>query len=1294
MIFIFSSLQMHAANGIILSVSGANKLSVIENSTSRLQVYNTIGSFNTLLVNTDKGEFVELVVNSYSKTNLVGAPQLPVLSRLIEVPEGSIPQVKVISYDVSEYKLSDFGITQKLFPVQPPQSKNTNLNEPIVFNKQLYETNSFYGESLARVEVAGYMRNIQLANLILSPVEYNPVTNSIKVYDNLVVEIRFAGAPKTKSAEYKSNMRSPYFNSVFNTILNIKPDEALPGTTTSSIPVKYVIVSDPMFRDALQSFVKWKIKRGFNVIEAYTSDPAVGNTSKSIKSYLQNLYTSATSSDPAPTFVLFVGDVAQVPAYNCGSHVSDLYYCDYTGDYLPEVYYGRFSANTVAELLPQINKTLQYEQYLMPDPSFLNEVVLSAGADASHQERWGNGQVNYGTSNYFNAAHHLVAHTYLQPEPAGNNYSKSIQVDISDGAGFVNNTAHGSPDGWADPTFTIQDVAKLQNAGKYGLIVGNSCQTNSYNLNSFGEALVRAENKGALGYIGASDLTYWDEDYWWSVGNGSVTAHPTYETTGSGAYDRIFHDHGEPRSEWYSTMGQMVFAGNLAVQESNSGLKKYYWEIYCLMGDPSTMIYFSMPPAMKVDYQPFLPLGTSSFEVRTEPYAYVAISKNNKLHGVAEADENGLAVVSLQAFSEPGYANLVITKQNLQPYIDSIMVASPEGPYLVLDNFKINDTKGNNNQSPEPGEAITMDLSMNNVGLSVAEKAKSTLMTNDSYVTILSNTYTWPFISGNGSASALNVFALQVKDNVPDLHKSSLTITTQSDTSTFTSEFNFVVYAPELFNGNITFDDAKAGNGNGQIDPGESIYITVPVTNTGHCTSAEVTTQLFVFGDNVTANSRVLNLGPLVSGETDTSVFSFTVSPDAAPGSVFSLYVSATAGPYNSVSSLLPVIGSQVEDFETADFTKYSWQMKGDRPWEISSDVKSGGLFGAESGTINNSERSELVLEGQVLIADTISFYRKVSSETGYDFLKFYLDGNELGSWSGNLDWEKVSYPIPAGNHRLSWSYIKDEATSAGQDAAWIDNIRLPAFTEALTGPLEVKALAEPATICAGDQSQLFVFTTGGTATYSYLWNPSLTINDAGIFNPRANPPETTTYDVQVTSKSESVNSKITLNVIPVPEAPVVKVSGDHLVSSATTGNQWYNSHGPIAGALAQTYYPDSAETYYVRINIAKGCPSNASNAVVLGLTGNKTSSENGFSVYPNPFNGRLNIDYTINSACQVKILVYNSIGREIAKIEAGMQSAGDHKAVFNGSGMPAGIYTCMIFNGDKVKFARVVKLR
>lgn len=1290
-VILLAGQQAVAANEIVLNASGSNQTYVTVNTFNQLQVSSTLSRLNTLWLNTEKGEFVELIVPSYSKSNTQGAPQLPVLSKLIEVPAGATANVQVVSYDVNEYRLSDFGINQRLFPAQAPESKSGNKNRVFEYNAHIYNSNSYYSEGLARVEVSGYLRGVQLANLILSPIEYNPVTNTIKVYSNLVVNVTFEGADRMTTNQLKENTSSPYFRSVYRNVLNYNQGDA-PLDTISKFPVKYVIVSDPMFEETLQPFVKWKTKRGFKVIEAYTDDPAVGNSFNSIKAYLQNLYNSATPEDPAPTFVLFVGDVEQIPAYNCGSHVSDLYYCEYTGDFLPEVYYGRFSATNTAQLLPQINKTLQYEQYLMPDPSYLNEVVMIAGDDASHELTWGNGQINYGTTYYFNAEHNLLSHTYLQPEPAGGNYSQNIQADISNGVSYANYTAHGSPDGWANPSFSISDVASMTNADKYCLMVGNCCQTNTYNQYTFGEALLRAENKGALGYIGASNNSYWDEDYWWGVGNGQILTNPTYESTGLGAYDRTFHDHGEPMSEWYSTMDQMVFAGNLAVQESNSSMKQYYWEIYCLMGDPSTMVYFSVPPAMQVDYTPLLPLGTPSFEINTEPYAYVAISKNNILHGVAEADENGLATVALLPFTEPGYADIVITKQNREPFIDSVLVASPEGPYLVLDGYALHDNGGNNNQTPEFGEPITVDLSYENFGNSDAVNAVSTLSTNDAFVSLPQNTHTWPLIASNGSASANGAFSIKVNDYIPDMHTASFTITTQADTNVFTSTFNMLVYAPKLENGAAIFDDATAGNANGIIDPGETIYVTVPTTNTGHCSSSEVLSQLIIFGDFITSSSQTANLGVLAPGQTGTATFSFTVDQAAVNGSSFSVYITANAGPYNSVTGITTNVGPMVEDFNTGNFLKYNWRMKGAKPWKISPDTKYEGLFGAVSGGINNSQQSEMYLEGRVLMNDTISFYRKVSCENGYDFLKFYVDGVEIGSWTGNKDWAKVSYPIQAGYHKFSWAYEKDEATIAGSDAAWIDYIELPPFSQTLTGAITTNSVAMPATICSGGEAQLYVFAAGGTGTYSYVWSPAASLNNATIYNPVATPEITTTYEILITSSFFSTTTNITVNVEPVPVTPVVTISGDHLVSSSATGNQWYNSQGMIAGATSQTYYPEHTETYYVIASSQAGCPSEASNQVVFGFTGTNGRNADEVSVYPNPFRSNLNISYSLKVSGDAKIEIYNSIGNCVSTINETNLNAGKHVTSFDESSLAAGVYFCKLTANGKTEFIKIVK--
>ena len=89
------------------------------------------------------------------------------------------------------------------------------------------------------------------------------------------------------------------------------------------------------------------------MVEAYTDDLQVGTTTASIKEYLQELYLSGTTEDPAPSFILFVGDVEQIPAWNLSGE-SDLEYCEYTNDYFPEVYYGRFSAQNPDQLQPQI----------------------------------------------------------------------------------------------------------------------------------------------------------------------------------------------------------------------------------------------------------------------------------------------------------------------------------------------------------------------------------------------------------------------------------------------------------------------------------------------------------------------------------------------------------------------------------------------------------------------------------------------------------------------------------------------------------------------------------------------------------------------------------------------------------------------------------------------------------------------------------------------------------------------------------------------------------------------------
>lgn len=1289
----FVSNALLAGNPIQLT-GNKTELTLNNNSGLQFEITNYLSGFQTMIVSTEKGNFVELIAQGYGKSNDYGTPQLPIISKLIQIPEGAEPVIEIIDYDATTYFLSDFGISEKIIPSQLPQPKSLDKALPFQYKEEAYNIDDYYGTELVKIGDEGSMRGVRLATIYISPVQYNPVKNAIKVYDNLNIRITFRNGDMAATKTMMKQFFSPFFTNNYHSALNHDAFAGGDRDTMTKLPVKYVIVSDPIFEEALQPFINWKIRKGFTVVEAYTNQAEVGTTTTSIKNYLEALYTSATSEDPAPSFILFVGDVAQIPAWNCDDgHVSDLYYCEYSGDYLPEVYYGRFSATNLTQVQAYIDKTLEYEQYLMPDKSFLGEVCMIAGADPNFGPLHGNGQINYGTTYYFNAAHGMESHTYLQPEPGGADYEGNIHQNVSDGVGYANYTAHGSTSGWADPQFVISDIAALQNAHKYPLMVGNCCVSSTYNETCFGEEIVRTPNKGALGYIGASNNSYWDEDYYWGVGLGTVVVNPTYETTGLGAYDRTFHDHGEPRTEWYVTADQMVFAGNLAVQSSTSSLKQYYWEIYCLMGDPSLMAYFGIPSEMQSTWTPLLPLGQADFTINTEPFAYVAISRNNVLHGAMEADANGIANMSITPFLTPGYANIVITKQNRQPVIDSVLVASPEGPYLLVDQYYVSDVQGNNNQIFEYSEPLAVDVAVNNYGNTDAVNAVSTLTSASPYITIPQNTYTWSLIPSQGNASALDAFLIQVNNFVPDQYIAHLTLTTEANGSTFTSQFSILLNSPKIQAGNFTVDDATSGNGNGIIDPGETIIATIPFGNIGHCSTSVITTQLISIGNLVTIQNPAQEFPALAVGENSEAIFTFVVSNDIPEGSSLQLYFVAASGPYAGTSSFLPLIGEQVEDFETGNLLKYPWQTGGSAVWKVDQEYKYEGSYSAKSGTIANGQSSKLFLDCYVYADDEISFYRKVSSQNGHDYLKFYIDGVVVDQWSGSKDWLKVTYPVTKGSHRFMWAYEKDPTTLNGLDAAWVDYIDLPPMSASPTGPLSLVTIAQPNAVCEGLTSQLFAFANGGNGIYSYEWTPADNLNDPTLMNPIATVNQATDFIVNVTSGMSSISDAVHVDVILAPATPEITLTGGVLNSSAAYAYQWYSSAGLIDGATQQQYTPGHTDTYYVKTLNEQGCMSAASNEIFVGFVANDPLAKAlGAIALPNPATDMVKIKMTNPETGIISIKIYNTTGEIIAEVFNGILKQGNSEFTFDASLLPAGMYMCRIESANRTQSLKIIK--
>ena len=1031
----------------------SNSVKVIDKSSVNFKLITSINKISTNVIKTKFGDFVKLSIPSYTSNSIDGNPELPSLNKLISVPKGAKVVAKIINKIVKTVSLEDYGIELPLFPNQPSISKGDNPeNIDFIFNKDSYSQNSFSQSNIVSTELLGFMRDIQLARISVSPISYNPITNELKIITNLEIEFSFIDIDFAADKLSKQKYYSADFDHLYKKCINYLPSNTKDVITT--YPVKYVIVSDPIFQTALQPLIDWKTKKGFSVIEAYTNDPNVGTTTTSIKSYLQNMYDSATINNPAPTYLLIVGDDTQVPSFVGAQHVSDMYYCEFdgNGDFYPEMYFGRFSANTVSEVEIQVAKTLTHEKYLFSDPSFLNNIVLVAGVDASYAPTYGNGQINYATDNYFNIAHNLTIHNYLYGSgtPITSDMSQasaSIISNVDEGVGLANYSAHCGPSGWSDPSFNSSDVSGLQNIDEYGLIISNCCTPNKFDEPvCFGEALLRADNKGALGHIGASNNTYWDEDYWWSVGSTSnIIANPTYSGTGLGAYDCLMHENGEQEEDWFITQSQIIHAGNLAVTEAG-GAEQYYWEIYHLMGDPSLMPYIGIPTSLSVSHISVLPIGSTSLIVNSEENSYVALSMNGILLDAQLCDASGVVNLVFNPISNVGSMDVVVTKQFKQPYLNTLQVISPNGPYVISTNNYLSDINGNNNSLADYNELVNLTVDLFNLGGGNAQNLNLVLSTTDQYITIIDSIDNINLINSSQSASSIIPFSFQVATYVPDQHI-ALCLLTISDNlgNVWTSNINITLNSPVLSHLSISVNDAVLGNGNGKLDAGENLELVIEVNNIGHADAYNLVGTLSSLSSYITINNSSFSLLNLNINQIQNLIFNISVDQNAPTGTSVVFPFNITDQIYSHQTDFSENIGVIDEDYETGDFTNYSW-IQGTFPWFVDDIELYEGIYSSRSAVaLPDNEESELSITVNVLANGDISFYKFVSSELDFDFLKFKINGSKVGEWSGiDSVWSFISFPVNTGVNTFKWEYDKDASWNDGQDAAWIDYIVFP----------------------------------------------------------------------------------------------------------------------------------------------------------------------------------------------------------------------------------------------------------
>lgn len=848
----FQKIQVETANtmkgylivllSIMLSVSAmaqqniqfrsADKAECVKSDMTSLKASFSFSGLEAHEMQSERGVFSTLTMPNTVIGGNEGDPLIPVVNQLIAIPFGATPTIRVTHYSATDYDLEEYGI-HTLSPRQPEAWKDEQPeNVPFVYNEAAYQISGLRLEPMARVEVEGVMRGVRVGQMCIEPVSYDPVNNRIRVFNEIDVEVSFDGADSKTTEDLLVKTYSPYFMGVYDLLFN---GRAVRGVYEDhpdlwAAPVKMLVIANRMFESCIQDWVAWKTLKGIYVDVNYTD--TIGTTAEEIKSFIQEKY-----AQDAPTFLMIMGDTAQVVNSGIGTKtgfVTDLKYSSVDGDQFPDMFHSRLSAETVGEMTAMLNKGMEYEKYLMPDPSYLNNALFVAGYDNTGWDIVvGRPTVAYATNYYYNTEHGFDhVYEFRQGSFTG------CYTYLNSGVGFANYTAHGSETSWLDPLFSIDSVNNLTNEHKYFLAMGNCCRTGNWGYEStcYGEALTRAENKGAYAYIGSCPPTTWYNDYYFGVGativntnlwDGQIGIMPTYEQTTMGSYDAIW------RNDAYNTVCAILFAGNLAGNAARAlGYSVhcnplYYWEGYHVLGDGSIMPYRVQPTANNVSHMNVFPIGWESFEVNAVPGSYVAISVDGELIGTGLVDESGRAYVPVAPVHTSCNVTVCVTAPQRIPYIVVLPSSIVEGPYVAVDSFTPS--------TAHVGDTIDLSIDFKNTGTEATEGLTTvTLSSPNGNVVIVNDSISFGALASE-AMTAVSGFQFRIVPGVVDGKSEAIHYAAVNGEHRW--EGNIIVTANEAV---LAYQSMKW---DGSFIPGDTITLITKFRNKGHhqATNAVVT---------------------------------------------------------------------------------------------------------------------------------------------------------------------------------------------------------------------------------------------------------------------------------------------------------------------------------------------------------------------------------------------------------------------------------------------------------------------
>lgn len=927
----------------------------------------------TLCITFSTGDFGIVVTNGYCTLEAAGmrsaAPEagraaLPQMSRLVSMPRGTT--LSLNGSERGETVALPLPAGAEPLPWQGATLKETERQWVPLVKEQPAE------DGVWQVEDLGAMGDRQLFRITVLPAAYDAASRSYRL-------TKACSATFTVAAKHQ------------------------PLHTGK----KLLVVSRPVFREGLQDFIQWKRQEGYVVEELYADT----NKRDSVKALISPLFADATPLRPAPSHILIVGDAAQIQAFVGGSqpsglttHSTDLYYAEHTGDWLPDAFIGRWPVNDTAELGSVVRKTLRYEQCRDIDTAMLRRAIMVAGSESRQPAPvTTNGQVNY-VSRVVKSSHPEVD-TLCFHNPASATQTSDILGTINSGAALLNYTAHCTVGGWSSPSVTFSSIDTLE-ASQPMVYINNCCRSNDFSGTCFGEQLLRKENGGAIGVIGATNETLWEEDYYWAVGpKYPLSIEPVSDSLRQGAFDRMLYG-------GIHTMGELLHAGNMAVMASGTRFSRFYWEIYCLLGDPTLMPRLGAMQPLWLSAADSIELGATEIRISSAPGATVAATQGPRLLGATLCDEHRSTLLTFEAIDDTTPITLTATGPQMAPVAVTVRVTLPHGRAALLHGIETSDT--------------SLSFQLTNTGTDTLYGLRVALAPDS-----LGATYNTDSISVDTllpQASKHLAMSVGVTRWGRWWGGTLAVIGAYDDTLCSAAVAHWLHDTLPTLSFTVATADGRRINA---IEPRTTYLLTAMAAGPHDSLSVHITS---------------LPLGERLCAETSTADQQDTLHCTIiTPDSVTHLHIEASVhrGNYVKQYSYYLEAGSRTPA-SGGLLGCYPWRNKEPQPWCVDSTTAHSGAASLRSGDIDYRQQSDLWLDVLLPQADSIVFWAKSSTEPTYDKLTFEVDGIVKNQLWGEYNWRRYAVALSAGSHTLRWHYHKDDADDGGSDCVWIDDLRMP----------------------------------------------------------------------------------------------------------------------------------------------------------------------------------------------------------------------------------------------------------